>query len=439
MERQQPTGSQPAVRGERDEERQVDRTSATRERLPDDWRLLGSGAEAWFAADSATAAAALVRLLAERAVPVTGISLRAEGIRVHLDRADVEAAAAVSEAAHDAGLAADPSVLQRLDLVLGSADPEPLGPFWEAALGHRRDGDVLSDPAGRDPRLTLERWDVAQELRNRIHLDSVRSAEAVERAAAAIGGQGGGPYGVRRSDADGNEVDLLAGDPLTETPDTDDWRVVFAAMVHYPVPSPTLAAALVGTVAEITERSGVPLLVDVGPTGVTIDSGKDRFSSADGSVPKRCADVAAQVQSAARELGLRANTDGLRFVQVGIDAADIQALRTFWTAVLGYELDPRQDVTDIVDPHRLSPVLFFQHLDDDPERRSQRNRFRLSHRARGPREGPADCGRGRRRHGPGGGSRTAPDQRPRGQRTGPDRHALSEKSCAGVFWGRGTP
>ena len=85
-----------------------------------------------------------------------------------------------------------------------------------------------------------------------------------------------------------------------------------------------------------------------------------------------------QIQREARTLGLTAAPERARFVQVGIDAADVPATRSFWQAVLGYEPDPRQDVTDLVDPRRLGPVLFFQPLDrEDTARRAQRNRLHL--------------------------------------------------------------
>ena len=37
-------------------------------------------------------------------------------------------------------------------------------------------------------------------------------------------------------------------------------------------------------------------------------------------------------------MGLTADPSRLRFVQIGIDAVDIPAVRAFWRAVLGYEL-----------------------------------------------------------------------------------------------------
>ncbi len=86
--------------------------------------------------------------------------------------------------------------------------------------------------------------------------------------------------------------------------------------------------------------------------------------------------LAANLQTAARELGATADAGLPRFVQLFLDAADITAVRAFWVAALGYTADPRAGVTDIHDPRRLSPVLVFQELDaSETERRRQRNRI----------------------------------------------------------------
>ncbi len=76
-------------------------------------------------------------------------------------------------------------------------------------------------------------------LRNRIHLDVVRPAAAVEQASP---GEPSGPYGVCHTDPDGNEVDLVPGDPLGETAATSDWQAVFSAMACYRVTSSGAAA-----------------------------------------------------------------------------------------------------------------------------------------------------------------------------------------------------
>jgi hypothetical protein len=54
----------------------------------------------------------------------------------------------------------------------------------------------------------------------------------------------------------------------------------------------------------------------------------------------------------------------------------VPAVRDFWTTLLGYQHDPRPNVSDIYDPRRLNPVIIFQQMDTaDEERRRQRNRI----------------------------------------------------------------
>jgi Glyoxalase-like domain len=83
-----------------------------------------------------------------------------------------------------------------------------------------------------------------------------------------------------------------------------------------------------------------------------------------------CTDLAGNLQTAARELGATADPGLPRFAQLFLDAADVDAVRAFWAAALGYTHDRRTWNTDIYDPRRLNPVLVFQELDaSETERR----------------------------------------------------------------------
>ncbi len=194
-------------------------------------------------------------------------------------------------------------------------------------------------------------------------------------AAEAAGGRvafDGSEYYRTMADPEGNEADIVPADELAGGPETADWRVVFGGMVFYPTASPAQAAELATAVAALVDETGMPLMVDLRPDGVTIDTGKDLWEDA------RFADLARRIQAAARDLGLTADPTRLRFVQFGIDAIDIAAVRAFWQTVLGYDPDTREHVTDIYDPRWLNPVLFFQSMDTSEEdRRRQRNRITL--------------------------------------------------------------
>ncbi|GAA1158603.1 VOC family protein [Ornithinicoccus hortensis] len=359
-----------------------------------DWRVLGAGASAWFGAPSHAAGAALVRRITEaadtpeaREGAVPDIDLRQSGVRVDLPRhgfgaPDVALAEQISAAARELGLTSDPAAVQDLQLAFDVLDQAAVQPFWEAALAYEPVGEEdIVDPLRRHPPIWFQDQDAPRPLRNRVHLDVVTPQPVAERAVRAVRDLGARSvadhdYYATVADAEGNEADLL---PLPEGADrwegaeVEDWRLVFSAMASYPVGSAEQAAGLVEAVAALADEAGLPLGIDLRPGVVTLDSGKDAWEQDDGYRA-----LAGRVQAAARGLGLTADVGAPRFVQVGIDAVDIPAVRAFWAAVLGYEPDPREGVTDLVDPRRLNTVVFFQPMEEsETERRAQRNRIHV--------------------------------------------------------------
>lgn len=347
------------------------------------WRVLDGATQAWFDAPSHAAGAALV----ERVVGLSedsefpDIDLRPTGVRVRLTghgEPELRQAADISAAARDLGLTPDPSVLQVAALAVDSSDSTALMPFWRTVMAYRQgDGARLTDPLRRDPTILFQQDDDPRPLRNRLHVDVGRPPEAVASAVAELRQAPSGPYGLMVSDEAGNEVDLVPGGPMSDASETADWRAPFSAMVFYPTAALEQASALVTSVAGLADGVGIPLLIDVRPDGVTIDSGKDLWEGADGPLPA-FTDLAAEIQTAARGLGLSADLARPRFVQLCLDVVDLAAAREFWTAALGYRTDPREGVADIYDPRRLNPVLIFQRMDSSDEaRRGQRDRIRI--------------------------------------------------------------
>ncbi len=203
--------------------------------------------------------------------------------------------------------------------------------------------------------------------------DVVRPAAAVEQASL---GEASGPYGVCHTDPDGNEVDLVPGEVLGERIGTADWQAVFSAMVCYRTTSPTQQRDLAAAAAALADDTGFPLQVDLRPGLVIIDSGKDQWEDDANGLELDFTDLAGNLQAAARDLGATAEPELARFAQLFLDAVDVDAVRAFWIAALGYIHDLRAGVTDIYDPRRLNPVLVFQELDAlETERRRQRNRI----------------------------------------------------------------
>lgn len=249
-------------------------------------------------------------------------------------------------------------------------------PFWRRALAYAPDGGGgLADPLRRDPAVRIRPLGDPRPLRNRIHLDVVRPAAVVERADL---GDAYGPYGVCHADADGNEVDLVPGGPLGETPATADWQAVFSAIACYRTTAREQQRDLATAAVALADDAGFPLLIDLRPGLVILDSGKDRWDADAHGLDLEFAELAARLQAAARELGAAADAGLPRCFQLVLDAADVAAARAFWAAALGYLPDRRDFLTDIVDPRRLNPVLMVQNFDtSEAERARQRNRIHV--------------------------------------------------------------
>ena len=335
-----------------------------------DWRVVDGVATSWFDAPSLIEGAALARRIVELSSEIV-VDLRATGMRVRLDSGGH--AQAVSAAALDLGLAANPAVLQNLSVVFESANPDEVSRFWQRVLDYTPDDGELADPLRRDPTIQIRESTEPRPLRNRIHVDVVRPAAAVQQASL---GEASGPYGVCHTDPDGNEVDLVPGAALGERIGTADWQAVFSAMACYRITSSTQQRDLAAAAAALADGTGFPLLVDLRPGLVIIDSGKDQWEGDAHGLELDFTDLAENLQTAARELGATADPGLPRFAQLVLDAADVSAVRAFWVAALGYTPDRRAGVSDIYDPRRLDPVLVFQELDaSEAERRRQRNRI----------------------------------------------------------------
>ncbi|MEV6847638.1 VOC family protein [Actinoplanes sp. NPDC051411] len=336
-----------------------------------DWPVVDGVATAWFDAPSLIEGAALAGRIVELSAEMV-VDLRATGARVRLD--SDEHAEAVAAAARDLGLAANPAVLQQLSVVFESANPSVVRRFWQRVFDYApgEDGGLV-DPLRRDPAIRIRQSTESRPLRNRIHLDVVRPAAAVEQASL---GEASGPFGVCHTDPDGNEVDLVPGAALGERLGTADWQAVFSAMACYRITSPRQQRDLAAAAAALADDAGFPLLVDLRPGLVIIDSGKDQWEHDAHGLQLDFTDLAGNLQAAARELGAAADLGLPRFAQLFLDAADVAAVRSFWVAALGYTHDRRAGVSDVHDPRRLNPVLVFQELDaSETERRRQRNRL----------------------------------------------------------------
>jgi 4a-hydroxytetrahydrobiopterin dehydratase len=199
----------------------------------EDWRVLGEGACTRFRtstfAESVRLVDAIGRLPGAAAHP-PALDVRHDGVTVRLityegdhfgmSMRDVEMARAISAAARDLGVAADPSAVQTLLVIPGAPDIAEVMPFWRALLGYepRRDSPAedLVDPGDRGPALWFERMDEPRPGGSgAIHVAvwvPYDQAEARVAAALAAGGRlvrdTYAPAWWTLADAAGNEADI---------------------------------------------------------------------------------------------------------------------------------------------------------------------------------------------------------------------------------------
>jgi hypothetical protein len=181
----------------------------------------------------------------------------------------------------------------------------------------------LADPLRRDPAILIRESTEPRPLRNRIHLDVVRPAAAVEQASL---GEASGPFGVCHTDPDGNEVDLVPGKALGERIGTADWQAVFSAMACYRTTSPTQQRDLPAAAAALADDTGFPLLVDLRP-GLVIMTVRTSGKTTPGleSTSPTSPETSRPLPVNSGPLRIR----GCCAVQLFLDAADVAAVINF--------------------------------------------------------------------------------------------------------------
>jgi len=134
---------------------------------------------------------------------------------------DIELARAISAAAADLGVSADPSTGAVVEIGLDTWDHHEIKPFWRAVLAlddHPKYDEELRDHSGVKPTLWFQETDHHDEPRQRFHLDvRVPPEVAEERVAAALAAGGTlvtDEYAPRfwvLADAQGNKACVTTG------------------------------------------------------------------------------------------------------------------------------------------------------------------------------------------------------------------------------------
>jgi 4a-hydroxytetrahydrobiopterin dehydratase len=197
-----------------------------------DWRQLFSALRTRFLTGDFNRGLALVTriaALADEANHHPDVDLRYPHVNVALmshdafgvTSRDVALARAISAAAADLGVGADPSSTSVVEIALDSADYEEVKPFWRAVLGLEDSPaheEELLDPSGSLPTLWFQETEPHEEPRQRFHLDvRVPPEVAGDRIAAALAAGGvlvsdaQAPRFTVLADAQGNKACVTTG------------------------------------------------------------------------------------------------------------------------------------------------------------------------------------------------------------------------------------
>ena len=170
----------------------------------EDWRVLFSGAHAYFRVRSFEHGARFVAAIAEVAEAVgqsPDVDLRPEGVTVRtasgeygaLSQRDVELARRISVEARRLQVEPDPSQVQVIGIAVAQDAGSDVSPFWAAVLGYRSlgaGGDVV-DRHRRNPHVSFQGLRPPKPGRGRTHIDvSVPADQAEARVAAALAAGG---------------------------------------------------------------------------------------------------------------------------------------------------------------------------------------------------------------------------------------------------------
>lgn len=168
------------------------------------WRVTATGPQAVFTAASLAEAAALVApavAAAEGCGIHPDIDVRPEGVIVRVPYRDddgiparaAEFAAAVSRAASELHLTADPSRIQSIGIYVAQHSQADVRPFFAAAFGYEDFGDTDAvDPLRSGPQLAFNPISGDSPARGRTHVDvfvPADQAQARVDAALAAGGR----------------------------------------------------------------------------------------------------------------------------------------------------------------------------------------------------------------------------------------------------------
>lgn len=173
----------------------------------------------------------------------------------------------------------------------------------------------------------------------------------------------------------GPNLEQISAGEFAAHAELPQWRFLLGRIeATFAAPSFASAAAFVAEIAVAADAADHHPDVDLrypGRVHVALTThAVDGLTTAD-------VELAVAISALAASAGLTAEPVEAR-LEIAIDALDIDAVRPFWQAVLGYEEWPPRipggQVDVLVDPRRIGPAFWFQQMDAP---RPQRNRVHI--------------------------------------------------------------
>ena len=163
-------------------------------------------------------------------------------------------------------------------------------------------------------------------------------------------------------------VERITPRQFPDSAGVDDWRVLWSvAFAVFRTGDFATGLKLVDEIGRLAEATGhhPDLNVRAGVVEVRLVT-QEHWSLTDLDLS-----LARQISQAARALDLSADPRRTLTWEFALDALDVDKVRTFWCAALGYEL---AGDSDIADPDGLYPPVYVQQMD---EMRTGRNRIHI--------------------------------------------------------------
>ena len=163
-------------------------------------------------------------------------------------------------------------------------------------------------------------------------------------------------------------AELMTPKQFHEASGVEDWRVLWAvAFAVFRTGDFATSMKLVNEIARLADAAGHHPDLNVRTAAVEVRLvTKEHWSLTDVDLS-----LARQISSAAEKLGIRADPEHTRTWEFALDALDVDKVRRFWCAVLGYVM---VGDSDIGDPDDLYPPVYVQQMD---EMRTGRNRIHI--------------------------------------------------------------